>query len=205
MQNEKVEFVAAHARLVEDFESLDNAHKALTSEHDLLTKSHDQLQTRLSNLHKPSTFTPSNDHAIVVENVARVKFVPSMATTVKTSLDKGKKALATPLHEQVTHKGKEGLGYVAKKNKKTKKKAKPALAKKDDIASGSVTRGTPTRDDFAGMSNPNYALYVDYYGDVYARYIGPFDGYIEYAIWVPKTLVANQKAPIAKWVPKSKN
>ena len=134
-----------------------------------------------------------------------VMFVPSMATKPKTSLDKGKGTLTTPLHERVPHKGKEGLGYVAKEKKEIKQKTKSAQAKKVDIASGNATRGTPTRNDFAGITNPNYALYVDYYGDVYARYIGPFDGYIEYAIWVPKTLVANQKALIAKWVPKSKN
>jgi hypothetical protein len=130
-----------------------------------------------------------------------VKFVSSKASTPKTPLEKGKGALVTPPHIQVPRKGKEGLGYVAKE----KVKAKPAQAKKKEIASVKATRGTLTRNDFAGVSNPNYALYVDYYGDVYARYIGPFDGYIEYAIWVPKTLVANQKAPIAKWVPKSKN
>ena len=60
------------------------------------------------------------------------------------------------------------------------------------VASSWATRKAAPRH----ISNPNYALYVDYYGDVYARYIGPFDGYIEYAIWVPKTLVANQKAPL---------
>jgi hypothetical protein len=49
----------------------------------------------------------------------------------------------------------------------------------------------PTHNDFAGKYNPHYVLLRDYYGDVYARYVGPNDGYIEYAIWVPKILVTN--------------
>ena len=43
-----------------------------------------------------------------------------------------------------------------------------------------------TRSDFAGSTNPNYILYTDYYGDVYAKYVGPYDGYIAYSIWGPK-------------------
>ncbi len=81
--------------------------------------------------------------------------------------------------EQKQHKGKEGLGYVAKAKKKKKKsniKAKPAQTK-TPIASGNATRGKTTRSDFAGHNNPNYFLYVDYYGDVYAKYVGPYDGY----------------------------
>ena len=61
-----------------------------------------------------------------------------------------------------------------------------------------------TRSDFAGEANPHYILYVDYYGDVYAKYVGPYDVYVAHAIWVPKTLVANQRGPIARWVPKTK-
>ena len=119
-----------------------------------------------------------------------------MATKPKTSLDKGKGTLTTPLHERVPHKGKEGLGYVAKEKKKIKKKTKPTQAKKDDIASGNATRGTPTRDDFAGISNPNYALYVDYYGDVYARYIGPFDGYMNMLFGFQRPLLLTKRHPL---------
>jgi hypothetical protein len=63
----------------------------------------------------------------------------------------------------------------------------------------------PTHNDFAGKYNPHYVLLRDYYGDVYAKYVGPYDGYIEYAIWVPKILVTNKRGPIQKWGPKSKN
>ena len=62
----------------------------------------------------------------------------------------------------------------------------------------------PTHNDFVGKYNPSYVLCRAYDGHVYAKYVGPFDGYIEYAIWVPKILVTNIKGPIQKWVPKSK-
>jgi hypothetical protein len=52
--------------------------------------------------------------------------------------------------------------------------------------------------DFAGKYNPHYVLLRDYYGDVYAKYVGPYNGYIEYAIWVPKILVTNKRGPIQK-------
>ena len=89
------------------------------------------------------------------------------------------------------------------KKKKSNTTVKPAQAK-TPIADGNATRGKTTRSDFAGHNNPNYFLYVDYYGDVYAKYVGPYDGYIAYSIWVPKTLVANKRGPIEKWVSKTK-
>ena len=105
------------------------------------------------------------------------------------------------------HKGKEGLGYVTKPKKKVDNikvnRTKPAQAK-TTTADGNATRGKTTRSDFTGHNNPNYILYTDYYGDVYAKYVGPYDGFIAYSIWVPKTLVTNQRGPIEKWVPKSK-
>jgi hypothetical protein len=56
----------------------------------------------------------------------------------------------------------------------------------------------PTHNNFVGKYNPHYVLLRDYYGDVYAKYVGPYDGYIEYAIWVPKILVTNKRGPIQK-------
>ena len=38
---EKVEFGVGHAKIIEDMERLDKAHKALKSEHSLLPKSHE--------------------------------------------------------------------------------------------------------------------------------------------------------------------
>ena len=63
----------------------------------------------------------------------------------------------------------------------------------------------PTHNDFAGKYNPSYVLCRDYKGHVYAKYVGPYDGHIEWAIWVPKILVTNAKGPIQKWVPKTKH
>ena len=42
--------------------------------------------------------------------------------------------------------------------------------------------------DHTGLDNPHYELFTDYYGDVYARYVGPYTGYVAWSIWVPKTL-----------------
>jgi hypothetical protein len=61
-----------------------------------------------------------------------------------------------------------------------------------------------THNNFTGKYNPHYVLLRDYYGDVYDKYVGPYDGYIEYAIWVHKILVTNKRGPIQKWGPKSK-
>lgn len=206
-QKDKADFVAGHVSLVEDMEKLVNVHAALESEHELLKKSHDQLQTRLTNLEKPSTSTPicTCDHANIMNENVRLKEEIAKASSAKIILLKGKNVVKTPIYEPQSRKGKEGLGYV-RPGTVGAKKTIPAQAKVNNIASGNATRGKPTRNDFAGDTNPNYALYVNYYGNVCARYIGPFDGFIAYSIWVPKTLVANLKAPIVKqWVPKVKN
>ena len=109
------------------------------------------------------------------------------------------------MNKQRSNNGKYGLGYISKaKKKKNKKKTTPAQANKNTIVGGDATRGKATHDDFAGIANPHYVLFPDYYGDVYAKYVGPYDGYIAWSIWVPKTLVANKRGPIEKWVPKAK-
>jgi hypothetical protein len=102
---------------------------------------------------------------------------------------------------------KTGFGYVSKAKKMTnnkKKKAKPAQAKKDPTVGGDATRGKATRDDFVGITNPHYVLLCDYYGDVYAKYVGPHDESISWSIWVPKTFVTNKREPIEIWGLKTK-
>ena len=168
----------------------------MESKHSILTKSFEQLQIQSSKTNFPSSSTTSYDHANVIEENARLKSELAKASSFQS------KHLDDLLQMQKPHVGKEGLGYVAKK--KNKKKAKPAQAKKSTIASGDATRSKTTRNDFAGIANPHYILYVDYYGDVYAKYVGPYDGYVARAIWVPKTLFAYQRGPIARWVPKIK-
>ena len=201
-KKERVEFGVGHDRLTEELEKLTKSHKALESEHSILTKSFEQLQIQSTKIDEPSSSTCSCDHANIIEENARLK-----NELAKASSPQGEKPLYELLQAQKPHIGKEGLGYVAKKkkkNNKNKKKAKPTQAKKITIASDDATRGNTPRTDFAGHANPNYILYVDYYGDVYAKYVGPYDGYIAYSIWVPKTLVANKRGPIEKWVPKTK-
>jgi hypothetical protein len=70
--------------------------------------------------------------------------------------------------------------------------------------SGNSTRSIPTHNNFAGKYNPSYVLCKSKDAEVYAKYVGPRNGYAyrKYAIWVLKTLVTNTKGPIVKWVPK---
>ena len=65
---------------------------------------------------------------------------------------------------------------------------------------GNVTRDNATHDNFAGTSNPHYVLFCDYYRNVYAKYVGPYDGYVSWYILVPKTLVTNKRGPTARVV-----
>jgi hypothetical protein len=91
----------------------------------------------------------------------------------KSTIPIGEKNLNDLLSKKKTFNDKMGLGFVSKKNKKNnkKKKAKPSQAKKDPIMGGKAAH-----DDLAGIANPHYVLFRDYYGDVYAKYVGPDDG-----------------------------
>ena len=122
-KKKKAEFGVGHARLTEDLEKLTIAHKALESDHSTLTKSHEQLQIRLKQFDMPSTSTSTTtcDHANIIEENARLK--NELANL------KGKSPIDDLLQIQKPHNGKEGLGYVAKKKKNNKKKAKPAQEK----------------------------------------------------------------------------
>jgi len=172
----------------------------LERENSSLGESYELLQTQLAKYEMPSSSNPSCDHANIIEENARLK-----DELAKVSIAQGEHALDTLEGIQKQRNGKQGLGYQAKKKKKNKKKkAKVARAKKDQGVGGNASKGKATHDNFAGITNPNYILYCDYYGDVYAKYVGPMDGYIDWSIWVPKTLVANKRGPIEKWVPKTK-
>ena len=216
-KKEKVELGVGHSRLTEELEKLSKAHKALESEHSTLTKSYEQLQAQPSKNDVPSSSTPITcDHANIIEENARLKINLAKAISL------GKKPFVT------SQKGRVGLGFVEEEKKKesfmkdarapqakkanipsapqAKKANIPSApqAKKVNIASGSATRGKTTSDDFAGKTNPYYIIFVDYYGDVYAKFVGPRNVPIARSIWVPKTLVANKRGPIEKWGPKSK-
>src|SRR4051794_30726287 len=53
----------------------------------------------------------------------------------------------------------------------------------------------------AGANNPNYTFHHDSYGHLYAMYVGPYDGYVYWSIWVPKTICANMRGSTEKqWI-----
>ncbi|KAK1627200.1 hypothetical protein QYE76_001515 [Lolium multiflorum] len=91
----------------------------------------------------------------------------------KASSPQSKLSLDDLLSKQRSNNGKEGLGYNAKAKKANKQKAKPAQEKKKDITNGEAPKGNTTNDDNTGNANPHYVLFKDYYGDVYAKYVGP--------------------------------
>jgi hypothetical protein len=149
----------------------------------------------------PSSSTSSCAHASIIEENARLTY-----ELAKSTIPIGGKNFNDLLSSQRSNNDKMGLGFVSKKKKNNKeKKAKPAQEKKDPIVGGDATRGKATRDDHAGIANPHYVLFHDYYGDVYAKYVGPNDGYIAWSIWVPKILVAHKRGAIEKWGPKTKH
>ena len=77
--------------------------------------------------------------------------------------------------------------------------------KKNNVKGGGVKKGNATPSNKAGNFNPSYVLCRASDGHVYAKFVGYLHEYIEWSIWVPKTLVTNIKGPITKWVPKTKH
>ena len=160
-------------------------------------------------MNSPSTSTLTCDHENSIEENARLKKELANLKGKGPVVDPSplQRPIVDPLTRQRPYNSKEGLGYVAPKKSKNKKKAKkvnPAQAKKTPTTSGVVIRDNTPRSDFAGTNNPHHILFLDYYGDVYAKYVGPNIDYIAYSIWVPKTLVANVRGPIERWGPKNK-
>ena len=82
-------------------------------------------------------------------------------------------------------------------------KPKEKVAK--TVEGGVAKRGNAIPSDFAGPSNPSYVLRCANDGHVYAKFVGSYDEYIAWSIWVPKTLVTNARGPIREWVPKPKH
>ena len=86
------------------------------------------------------------------------------------------------------------------------KEGESASEEKKNIAKGgNVKKGNATPPIKAGDFNPSYVLCRASDGHVYAKFVGSPHEYIEWSIWVPKTLVTNIKGPITKWVPKTKH
>ena len=140
----------------------------------------------------------------------------------------GEKSLNDLLSSQKEVIGKEGIGFGAspskkknkKKNKKKKKgkdsspskgvtfvkegeKPKEKVAKA--VEGGMAKRGNATPNYFVGPFNPSYVLCCANDGHVYAKFVGSYDEYIAWSIWVRKTLVTNVRGLIREWVPKPKH
>src|SRR3954468_22922784 len=95
---------------------------------------------------------------------------------VKDITPKDKVVLDEVLDKQRSNHGREGLGYVTKsKKKKTKKNKTKNVQLKTSTAEKVVIKDKTNDIGFAGSHNPNYELFCDDYGDVYAYYVGPFD------------------------------
>ena len=86
---------------------------------------------------------------------------------------------------------KEGEGATEEKEKNT-------------VRVSDAKKGNTSLPNKAGNFNP-YVVCRARDGHVYAKFVGSLHEYIEWSIWVPKTLVTNFKGPITKWVPKTKH
>ncbi|KAK1698143.1 hypothetical protein QYE76_014840 [Lolium multiflorum] len=169
---------------------------SFTSEHAKLVAEHVRLQEELSLHVETNTYLESlvtkyglnyhpNESAceqatILEENVRLKKELAKFTTT------KNKMGLDDLLSKQRSNNQKHGLGYVPKPYKKNNyKKEKPAQEKNKKVTNdGKAPKGKATSGDRTGPNN-HYALFIDYYGDVYANYVGPRNGYAyrEYSIW----------------------
>ncbi|KAK1558015.1 hypothetical protein QYE76_071990, partial [Lolium multiflorum] len=179
-----------------DVEKLACSSTSFTSEHAKLVEEHVRLQEELSlhvetNAYLESLVTkygldyhPNESSceqaSILEENVRLTKELAKFTTA------KNKMGLDDLLSKQRSNNQKYGLGYVPKSHKKNNyKKEKPAQDKNKKVTNnGKASKGKATSGDRTGPNN-HYALFVDYYGDVYANYVGPPNGYAyrEYSIW----------------------
>ncbi|KAK1684352.1 hypothetical protein QYE76_045200 [Lolium multiflorum] len=169
---------------------------SFTNEHAKLVEEHVRLQEELSlhietNTYLESLVTKygldyhpnesSCEHASILEENVRLTKELAKFTTAKNKM-----GLDDLLSKQRSNNQKYGLGYVPKSHKKNNyKKEKPAQDKNKKVTNnGKASKGKATSGDRTGPNN-HYALFVDYYGDVYANYVGPPNGYAyrEYSIW----------------------
>ncbi|KAK1686843.1 hypothetical protein QYE76_047691 [Lolium multiflorum] len=179
-----------------DVEKLACPSISFTSEHAKLVEEHVRLQEELSlhvetNAYLESLVTKygldyhpnesSCEQASILEKNVRLTKELAKFTTAKNKM-----GLDDLLSKQRSNNQKYGLGYTPKSHKKNNyKKEKPAQDKNKKVTNnGKASKGKATNGDRTGP-NDHYALFVDYYGDVYANYVGPPNGYAyrEYSIW----------------------
>ncbi|KAK1677131.1 hypothetical protein QYE76_037979 [Lolium multiflorum] len=161
---------------------------SFTYEHAKLVEEHVRLKEELSlyvetNVYLESLVTkyglnyyPNDsacEQATILEENARLTKELAKFTTAKNKM-----GLDDLLSNQRPNNQKYGLGYAPKPYKKNNyKKEKPAQEKNKKVTNnGKAPKGKATSGDRTGPNN-HYALFVDYYGDVYAEYVGPRNGY----------------------------
>ena len=173
-------FTCEHAKLVEE-------HVRLKEELSLYVETNTYLESLVTKygLDYHPTDSACEQATILKENARLTKELAKFTTA------KNKMGLDDLLSKQRSNNQKHGLGYAPKPYKKNNyKKEKPAQEKNKKV----TNVGKATSGDRTGPNN-HYDLFVGYYGDVYARYVGPRNGYAyrRYSIWIPKDLVAITK------------
>jgi hypothetical protein len=139
--------------------------------------------------HDKSNFNELLNGQRNIPSRAGLAFVPETIKKKKKNMRKDKKK-----QDAVTQAGNSALDQGGNSTPRAK-----------NSAPGQARNSGPTHNNSAGEYNPHYVLCRDYYGNLYAKYVGPWDDYVEWAIWVPKILVTNKRGPIQNWVPKTKN
>ena len=191
LKKEKLSLEVGHAKLLKDSAILDEAHKALKREFASLSKSCGQPQMEASKEKEVEVLDSTNPCCEHLKEIDRLN--AKMAGLLTLALAK---------------EGSSNEGLVdAPKPKRKKRKNKKNKGVACETGDSSPRRGGmpgPTSRGYAGANNPSHVLFVDYYGYVRARFVGPYEENVDWTIWVPKPLVANMIEPIAKWVPKTK-
>jgi hypothetical protein len=218
------ELEVAHASLTKDLGNLERANKLVKDELNRISKKYEELQVIHDEVQGSSSVpiiveniacatNSSPDQAILIEENAKL-----MAQLEKERLTSPQ--LGKPSHEHFAQQKErpcgQGLGFDPKKNNNyatppkninfVKEGYKEYGNGKKGTMGGNANRGNDNH-SFAGKTNPSYVYCKDTYANVFARYVGPRDGYDYrwYSIWVPKSLVTNSRGPITQWAPKPKN
>ncbi|KAK1693423.1 hypothetical protein QYE76_010120 [Lolium multiflorum] len=165
-------------------EKVASSSTSFTSEHAKLVAEHVRLQEELSlhvetNAYLESLVTKyglnyhpnesSCEQATILEENVRLTKELAKFTTAKNKM-----GLDDLLSKQRSNNQKFGLGYASKSHKKKNyNNEKPAQEKNKKVTNdGEALKGKTTSIDRTGPNN-HYALFVDYYGGVYANYVGP--------------------------------
>ena len=226
LKSEKYALGVGHDRLKVEFDTLDKAHKVLKGVHFSLKESHDQLQAKLTKeistcppfvlIDNACATNPCCEHVHLVEENAKLK---EKLEKGLVACIQGEKSLNDLLSTQKGVVGKEGLGLTSKSKgkRRNRNKRSPTLmdifvkegegtqkVNRNKVDYGNLKKGKTIPTNTVDKLNSSYVLCRASDGHVYARFVGSYDEYIEWAIWVPKTLVSNMKGPIKKWVPKTK-